>query len=435
MSENRLTRRFLALSKSLCLAAVAFPLLTAIGWIFDIGLLTQVHPALPRMQPNTALALLLGAVAILLTGDDRRSRKSCLAACVIAVMVSLLGLLTLGEYIFAWNLGIDGIFIDGTAVLGLRYPGRPAPQTAANFALIGAAIATYNARFLPIRIGQVGALAVGVNAIVAGTGYIFSTDQFYGFPSIASESGMAVHTAASFILLAMALLCSRPNDGIMSLVTSDTRSGAMARQILLAGILAPAVVGALTRIGVYWGWYDVSFQVSLFVVVIVAFMLRTTWRAARQSEHDELRARAALDESQTANERLRKAVDERHIFSAFIENSSDFIGIADANGKPVYLNPAGRRMVGLPADYPVENTQIPEYYAADQRSFASDVIVRSMVEQGHWKGETCFRHWQTQEARTIWAESQPGKGSSFCFTLPIADLEALTKRGNSWTVA
>ena len=55
-------------------------------------------------------------------------------------------------------------------------------------------------------------------------------------------------------------------------------------------------------------------------------------------------------------------------------------------------------MVGLPEDYPVENTQIPEYYSVDQRAFASDVIVRSMIEQGRWHGETYFRHWQTEEA-------------------------------------
>jgi PAS domain S-box-containing protein len=90
--------------------------------------------------------------------------------------------------------------------------------------------------------------------------------------------------------------------------------------------------------------------------------------------------------------------DEHQIFVTFLENSPDFIGIADPNGKPVYVNPAGRRMVGLPANYPVENTQIPEYYPSDQRAFASDVIVRSMVEQGRWHGETYFRHWQTQEA-------------------------------------
>src|SRR5262249_5618223 len=86
------------------------------------------------------------------------------------------------------------------------------------------------------------------------------------------------------------------------------------------------------------------------------------------------------------------------VFVSFLENSPDFIGIADPNGKPVYLNPAGRRMVGLPADYPVETTQIPDYYSPDQREFASDVIVRSMIDQGRWHGETSFRHWQNQEA-------------------------------------
>ena len=94
----------------------------------------------------------------------------------------------------------------------------------------------------------------------------------------------------------------------------------------------------------------------------------------------------------------KKAEDERQVFVSFLENSPDFVGIADPNGRPVYVNPAGRRMVGLPADYPIENTQIPEYYSADQRAFASDVIVRSMIEQGRWHGETYFRHWQTEEA-------------------------------------
>ena len=90
--------------------------------------------------------------------------------------------------------------------------------------------------------------------------------------------------------------------------------------------------------------------------------------------------------------------DERQVFVSFLENASDFIGIADPNGKPIYVNPAGRRMVGLPPDYPVENTQIAEYYPSDQRAYASDVIVRSMVEHGRWQGEMSFRHWQTEEA-------------------------------------
>jgi PAS domain S-box-containing protein len=395
--RDSLTIRSLTLSKVLCILAALISLLAAAGWILGIEFLTKIHTALPAMQPNTALTLLLCAIATVFTGDDRRSGKDRRVALAIGAVVSFLGVFTLGEYVFSWDLGIDRIFI-GAAEAARLYPGRPAPQTAANIAIFGFALVIYNSRLLPIRAGQVCSLLVGINSITAMTGYIFSTSQFYGFPPIGADIGMAVHTAVSFILLAVALLCSRPTEGMMSLVTSNTHSGGMARRILLAGILAPPLVGVLTGIGVYAGWYDVSVQVSLFAVVIVLLLLRTTWRAARQSEQDELQARALFEESQTANELLQKALDERQIFAALIANSSDFIGIADPNGKLVYLNPAGRRMVGLPADFAVESAQIADFYPPSQRSFASDVIVRSTVEQGHWQGETYRRHWQTQEA-------------------------------------
>jgi PAS domain S-box-containing protein len=94
----------------------------------------------------------------------------------------------------------------------------------------------------------------------------------------------------------------------------------------------------------------------------------------------------------------RRIEDERQVFVSFLENSSDFIGVADPDGKPIYVNPAGRRMVGMPADYPVETTQIPDYVPPDQRAFTSDVVVRALFERGRWEGETIFRHWQTGES-------------------------------------
>jgi len=63
--QAQLTNRSLALSKTLSLLAVMFPVLAVVGWIFNIPLLRQVHPALPVMHPNTALGLLLLAAGIL----------------------------------------------------------------------------------------------------------------------------------------------------------------------------------------------------------------------------------------------------------------------------------------------------------------------------------------------------------------------------------
>jgi len=105
--------------------------------------------------------------------------------------------------------------------------------------------------------------------------------------------------------------------------------------------------------------------------------------------HDRLKQGAA---------RLARTASERQIFAELVDNSTDFIGIADVTGRPIYVNPAGRRMIGLAADYPIGTTTIPEYYPDDQRALATDVILKSMVEKGHWHGETAFRHWQTGAA-------------------------------------
>ena len=275
-TKERLTKRILANSRILCWVSAVFPLLALLGWIFNINVFRQVYPGLPVMRTNTAFGLLLITIAILLTGRKRRSRKATVAACGLGVVVLLLGLLTLSEYFSGVDFGIDRLFFGHAVMPPGPYPGRPSPQTSANFILFGAALLAYNLRSLPIRPGQTFVLMAGANASIVSTAYILGTSQFHGFPMLGT--GMAVHSAAAFILLAVALLLSRPDDGMMSLVTSGTRSGAMARQILFTGMAAPLVIGILTRVGVVAGWYSASAQISLFVVMIIALVLRRTWQ-------------------------------------------------------------------------------------------------------------------------------------------------------------
>jgi PAS domain S-box-containing protein len=94
----------------------------------------------------------------------------------------------------------------------------------------------------------------------------------------------------------------------------------------------------------------------------------------------------------------RKAIeDQRQVFVSLLDNSVDFIGIADPAGKPMYLNAAGRRMVGLAADVPIETVQIVDCYPRELRPFVTDVLMKTMLEQGVWSGETFFRNFQTDE--------------------------------------
>jgi PAS domain S-box-containing protein len=89
---------------------------------------------------------------------------------------------------------------------------------------------------------------------------------------------------------------------------------------------------------------------------------------------------------------------DSRVLAAFVENSNDFIGIADPDGRPTWLNPAGRRLVGFEPDFPVSETQIPEYYAEAERPRVLDTILPAMLRDGRWKGETVFRNFATGES-------------------------------------
>jgi PAS domain S-box-containing protein len=91
----------------------------------------------------------------------------------------------------------------------------------------------------------------------------------------------------------------------------------------------------------------------------------------------------------------RRIEDERQVFVSLLDNSSDFIGIADPAGKPIYLNAAGRRMIGLAPDFPIDRIAIEDCYPPELLSFVKDVILATMRERGQWRGETFFQNVST----------------------------------------
>ena len=93
----------------------------------------------------------------------------------------------------------------------------------------------------------------------------------------------------------------------------------------------------------------------------------------------------------------KRIEDVRQVYVALLDNSSDFIGIADPAGKPIYVNPAGRRMVGLEPDFPVERTSIQEYYPPELRGFVANIILKAVTDHGQWSGETQFQNFRTHE--------------------------------------
>ncbi len=84
--------------------------------------------------------------------------------------------------------------------------------------------------------------------------------------------------------------------------------------------------------------------------------------------------------------------------TAIIEATSDFIGIADMEGRVFYLNCGGREMMGIPQKADVSSTRMDDYHPR----WAMDIIradaLPTALREGTWSGETALL---TQSGREI----------------------------------
>lgn len=129
------------------LLAVVVGGMVLVGWTFDVAVLKSVLPGALAVKPNTALAFILAGLALRFPSPET-SRFAAIGPQLCALLVGLTGLLTLGEYVFAWNPGFDQwLFRESADAPGTSHPGRMAPDTALCFVLIAAALAASRSAF------------------------------------------------------------------------------------------------------------------------------------------------------------------------------------------------------------------------------------------------------------------------------------------------
>ncbi len=139
-------------------AVIAIGALVFAGWLFDLEPLKRVLPGLVAMKVNAALCFVLAGISLRLlarepAGDraqetsgrrTQQARKAAWGTAIAvagAVVVALVGLLTLGEYLFNRDLGLDQLVLrEEEGAIGTAAPGRMAPATALNFLLLGGAL-------------------------------------------------------------------------------------------------------------------------------------------------------------------------------------------------------------------------------------------------------------------------------------------------------
>ena len=150
------------------------------GWHTDHATFVQLQAGLPPVQYNGAIALILLGIGVWLMGAQR----ALWLTPILATPVGLLGLLTLVQYVFTVDLGIDRLLHDPAITTGSPYPGRLSPNAALVLLLAAIAIAFGGRRRTERRgmlLGILGALVLAIS-LAAMVGYAAGITFAYALP-------------------------------------------------------------------------------------------------------------------------------------------------------------------------------------------------------------------------------------------------------------
>jgi len=233
------------------LFAVAVGAAVLAGWLFDVPLLKSLLPGFITMKANTALAFVLAGGSLLLLSASPAPPARTRTGQALALVVALTGALTLGEYLFGWQLGIDELLFKDrdTTEAWKSAAGRMAASTAAAFLLLGLALLAIE--WEPrrgVRPAELLALLIIVSSSIAAIEYVFGHAITY---PVFRFTRMALHTFVTFIVLSAGVLAARPAQGLFGAIRARILSP-LERRVYFAlalGLVALLLAGSASFFG------------------------------------------------------------------------------------------------------------------------------------------------------------------------------------------
>ena len=171
------------------------------GWVWDVPLFKSVLPGAVEMKANTSLALIAAGAALWML-DFQRPVVFQYVGQALALAVCVLGLATLGQYLFDWRLGIDELLFQDRQGAYNAIRGRMSPYSAAAFACIGLAllILPRSGLHTPAFLATAVTLIIGT---LSAIGYAWNASEL---TTDVVLPPVAVNTAAAFIFLSTGTL-------------------------------------------------------------------------------------------------------------------------------------------------------------------------------------------------------------------------------------
>ena len=306
-SGSKVKLHVIAAVAGICAAGAG--IITMLGWALDRPRLTDWINSGISAFPNAAICAILCGIALLALGAEKSPIARALAR-VFALVVTIIGTLTLSEHVFGVNLDIDTLIVNFSwGHRASTAPMRMGPPASTSFAILG--VALFLATCGPAKRRVANTLSMFTLAISAMSlvGYWFGANQLF----IASLTTIAFQTTVMLVTLSIGMILRLPEIGAVAMLRRHDAGGFLARRLILPIIVFPLVLGWLRVVGEERGLVDAAFGTSLMVLSTIGLLLvLLSWTASGISHQSEKAAKAEEISAQArrAAEEANRAKDE-----------------------------------------------------------------------------------------------------------------------------
>ncbi|MCE5182109.1 MAG: PAS domain S-box protein [Betaproteobacteria bacterium] len=353
------------------LVSIAVGAVALAGWALDVAALKSIYPSWVAIKANTAAGFILAGMALWLKSRERIQVKPLLshAGDALAIVVAFLGAFTLIEYTVGISPGIDQLLFEEPAgAIHTLAPGRMAPASALCFLFLGVALMFDGKSDRSSWLVTILAVMATFPALASGLAYLYGLDNLYG---LGYGTQMAAHTVLAFLVLALGVLCSQPERGLIALVASPDTGGTIARRLLPLAIVLPIMIGWLKLAGDRARLFEPDFGVVLVVLsYILVLNLLIAWSARILSRADVERNRA--------NEVIRANEERLHTLTRTIP---DIVWLKNPEGIYLFCNSAFERFCGA-KEADIVGKSDYDFVDAEQADFfrGNDLLVMNAGE-------------------------------------------------------
>lgn len=304
---------------ALVLATVVIAIIVLSGWTLRIEPMKSIVPGLTTMNPMTAACLLLACLSLWMGRTDRPSKARGMIAMLSAGCVLFVGCAKWIDIALGTRICPDGLLFRAQLDRQLPFPSRLAPNAAACFILVAVALLAIGRPRWP-RAFHPQWLMVPVlgSSLAAVIGYCYDASGFYKFRE---SIPMALHTAVGLGFIAIAVVFSRPGEGILRLLPRRSLGARSVKRLLPACVLIPSTLGGIALFAEERDWLGGRGAATAMVAVltVVAMSALTIVNAIALSRAEavrreaEIRLRETVVELDTRNRELGEEVRERKL--------------------------------------------------------------------------------------------------------------------------